>query len=106
MNMGCICYLVNICCGVVVKILLMSLEDLIIDIYSYFKYSLKRKEEYKEFLEFQDVDFLKILKYVSIRWLFFYKCVIRIIYYWFVFFSYFKFYKDGDKDGRVKRVVD
>lgn len=55
-------------------------------------------------LEFQDVDFLKI--YVSIRWLFFYKCVICIIYCWFVFFSYFNFYKDGDEDGRVKRVVD
>lgn len=41
MNMCCICYLVNICCGVVVKILLMSLEDLIIDSYSYFKQSLK-----------------------------------------------------------------
>lgn len=46
MNMCCICHLVNICCGAAVKTLLMSPEDLIIDIYSYFKQSSKRKEEY------------------------------------------------------------
>lgn len=45
-NMCCICHLVNICCGAAVKTLPKSPEDLTIDIYSYFKQSSKRKEEY------------------------------------------------------------
>lgn len=106
MNMGCICHLANICCGAAVKTLPMSPEDLIIDIYSHFKHSSKRKEEYKEFLEFQDVDPLKILKHVSTRWLSLHKCVTRTIHHWPALLSYFKSHKDGDKDGRVKRVAD
>lgn len=106
MNMGCICHQANICCGAAVKTLPMSPEDLIIDIYSHFKHSSKRKEEYKEFLKFQDVDPLKILKHVSTWWLSLHKCVTCTIHHWPALLSYFKSHKDGDKDGRVKRVAD
>ena len=59
MDIGCICHLANLCCAAAVKTIPLPVEELILDIYWHFKHSSKRKEEYKEFLEFMDVDPLK-----------------------------------------------
>ena len=45
------------------KQLPLPVEELLIDVYFHFNHSAKRKEEYREFLEFCDVAPLKILKY-------------------------------------------
>lgn len=84
-DFGCVCYLVNFCVVVGVKVLVLFIEDFFIEVFFYFYYSFNRKEKYKEFLEFIDIEFIKILKYCSIRWFSLEKCVDRLLYYWLVF---------------------
>lgn len=69
-----------------------------------FQTEFKTKRGILRVLEFQDVDPLKI--HVSTRWLSLHKCVTRTIYRWPALLSYFNSHKDGDEDGRVKRVAD
>lgn len=69
-----------------------------------FQTEFKTKRGILRVLEFQDVDPLKI--HVSTRWLSLHKCVTRTIYRWPALLSYFNSHKDGDEDGRVRRVAD
>ncbi|VDI83275.1 Hypothetical predicted protein [Mytilus galloprovincialis] len=63
MDMGCICYLANLCVGAAMNLIPLFVEDVILDIYCHFNQRSKREEEYKAFLEFQDIDPLKIIKH-------------------------------------------
>jgi len=76
-----------------------------VDIYCHFTHSSKRKVEYKEFLEFQNVDPPNIIKHVSIRWLSLQRCLDRTLHHWPALQSYFKSHKDVEKEGRIKRVA-
>ena len=67
--------------------------------------SSKRKEIYQAFLEFCEVELLKILKHVTTRWLSLQKCVIRVLHHWPALNSYFNSHEDVEKEGRVKRVA-
>lgn len=104
-DIGCICHLANLCCVAAVKVLPLPIEELIIDVYYHFQHSAKRKEEYKEFLEFNEVDYLKIIKHVSTRWFSLQKCISRTLLHWPALQSYFKSYKDNEKEGRIKRAA-
>jgi len=66
----------------------MPVEELLNDVYFHFNHSAKRKEEYREFLEFCDVAPLKILKHVSTWWLSLEKCANRFLQQWPVLLSY------------------
>jgi hypothetical protein len=69
-------------------------------------FSAKRKEEYKEFLEFTDTEPLKIIKHCSTRWLSLQKCVGRFLHHWPALTSYFMSHRDVEKPGRVKRSAE
>ena len=68
--------------------------------------SSKRREEYKEFLEFTETEPLKIVKHCSTRWLSLEKCVGRLLHHWEALKSYFNSHNDVEKPGRVKRVAE
>ena len=104
LDIGCICHLVNLCCVYAVKQLPMPVEELLIDFYFHFNHSAKRKEEYREFLEFCDVALLKILKHAS-TWLSLEKCVDRFLQQWPALLSYFESHEDREQPGRVKRCA-
>ena len=106
LDIGCICHLANLCCVAAVKQLPLPVEELLIDVYFHFSHSAKRKEEYREFLEFCDVAPLKILKHASTRWLSLEKCVNCFLQQWLALLSYFESHEDRERPGRVKRCAD
>ena len=106
LDIGCISHLANLCCVAAVKQLPLPVEELLIDVYFHFSHGAKRKEEYREFLEFCDVAPLKILKHASTRWLSLEKCVNRFLQQWPALLSYFESHEDRERPGRVKRCAD
>lgn len=66
-DVGCICHLANLCCQAGMKVINVPIDEILVDIYYHFHHSAKRKEEYKEFLEFMDVEPLNILKHCTTR---------------------------------------
>lgn len=57
----------------------IDIEQLLIDLYFFFKYSAKRREEYKGMDEFTEVTAEYLLKYSSTRWLYIGKVCVRLI---------------------------
>ena len=103
-NMGCICHLANLATGAGVKKIPHPIDDLLVDIFYHFHHSAKRKEEYKEFVDFCEVDPLKILKHCSTRWLSLLKCIGRTLHQWAALQSYFTSHADSERPGRVRRI--
>ena len=79
MDMGCITHLANLCCVAGVKQLPLPVDDFLEDVYYHFHHSAKRKEQYKEFQDFVDIEPAKILKHCETRWLSLEKCVKRTL---------------------------
>ncbi|XP_033744260.1 zinc finger BED domain-containing protein 5-like [Pecten maximus] len=105
-DLGCICHLANLCTVAAVKSLPLPVEDLLIYVYYHFHHSAKRKEQYKEFMDFLDVDPSKILKHCATRWLSLFRAVDRLLHHWPALKSFFVSHEDVDKPGRVKRCAD
>ncbi|XP_061162630.1 uncharacterized protein LOC133171854 [Saccostrea echinata] len=105
-DIGCICHLANLCTMAGVKSLSLPVDDLLVDVYYHFHHSALRKETYKEYLDFCDVDPSKLLKHCSTRWLSLEKCVKRLLHHWPALTSYFNSHSDVEKPGRVKRVAE
>ncbi|XP_060074370.1 zinc finger protein 862-like [Ylistrum balloti] len=105
-DLGCVCHLANLCTVAAVKTIPLPVEDLLIDIFYHFHHSAKRKEEYKEFLDFLNIEPAKILKHCSTRWLSLQRAVERTLHHWPALKSYFLSHEDVEKPGRVKRCAD
>ena len=103
-NMGCICHLTNLVTAAGVKKIPYPIDDLLVDIFYHFHHSSKRKEEYKEFATFCEVDPLKLLKHCQTRWLSLLRCVNRTLQQWPALQSYFTSHCDVERAGRVKRI--
>ena len=101
-DLGCICHLANLSVGVGMKHIPLPVEDLLIDIYFHFEKSCKRKEIFKEFQDFTGIEFQKIIKHCSTRWLSLLNCILRIIHQWPALYSYFTSHEDVERAGRVK----
>ena len=71
--MGCSCHILhNTACKageIFSNIIGFDVQDLMVDLYYYFDKSPKRKQELKEFAEYCDQPYRKIIKHVSTRWL-------------------------------------
>ena len=105
LDIGCICHLANLCCQQGVKQLPLPVDELLIDVYYHFAHSAKRKEQYREFLAFCDVEPLKILKHASTRWLSLERCVNRFLQQWPALLSYFQSHDDVERPGRIQRCA-
>ena len=81
--MGCPCHMAHNATHYATKAFKQNInfssEELLVDLYFYFDYSLKRKILLLEFCDFCNQDFYKIFKFHSVRWLGFATCIERIL---------------------------
>jgi len=80
--LGCICHSMHLCSSIACLKLPSAMEDLARDIYSYFKNSSKRLNEFAEFQTFLYLKPHKILKVSQTRWLSIEAVVNRILEQW------------------------
>lgn len=97
-DVGCPCHLAHLCAGKGAKELSVNVEDFIIDIYYHFRRSAKRKQQLRDFMEFNNNEVRKIIKHVSTRWLSLGRCLDRTLKQWDSLESYFLSYFDLDDD--------
>lgn len=88
--MGCLCHLINLAAEKGAAKLPISFDELLIDVFYYFKKSFKRKNELKKFQNLCSVEEKKIIKHCITRWLSLGKCLKRIIDQWQALLLYFK----------------
>lgn len=77
--MKCICHSLALCASYASNKLPDSVENLVRDVYTYFKYSFKRQTEFKEFQVFVELKPHKLLQPSQTRWLSLHLCVKRIL---------------------------
>jgi hypothetical protein len=71
-------------------------------VYFWFEYSSKRKNLYSEFCHFNDVEYRRVLKFISVRWLGMSTCVERILKQFPALKSYFLSTPDADRSSKVR----
>lgn len=86
---GCACHLAHLCAKKAANELSVNVEQLVVDLYYHFDKSSKRKEIFKSYQEFCDVETRKILKHSSTRWLSLMKCIDRVLRQYDALKSYF-----------------
>ena len=105
-SIGRICYIASLCVKDGIKALQFKVDDLLVDIFYFFHHSSKRKQEFKAFQEFTEVDEDRILKHCPTRWLSLEKVVNRTLSHLPALKSYFASHKDVEKTGKVKSIHD
>lgn len=81
---------------------LFDVEELLVDVYFWFEYSSERKNAYAEFCEFTDVEYRRILKFISVRWLGMSTCLERILKQFPALKSYFLSTPDSDRSSKAR----
>lgn len=106
-SLGCVCHLANLCAAAALKSLPISVDDLLIDIFYYFKHSAKRWEMFAEIQrEFGDVQPARVLKHSTTRWMSIKRCLKRFLDQWDALYAFFDRQRDIEpRNDRVKRVV-
>ena len=105
-DLGCICHLENLAVKAAVKCLYVNVDSLMIDINTHFYLSVKRKEQLKEFCDFVNVTYQKILAHVKTRWLSLLRVVERVVELWPALVSYFQSHPESEKRGRVRNIKE
>lgn len=83
-----------------------DVEDFLVDVFFWFDYSSKRKNAYAEFCDFVDLEYRRILKFMSVRWLGLSTCLDRVFLQYPALRSYFLSAPDSDRSskGRLARL--
>ena len=68
--------------------------------------SSKRRKLYQEFQAFADGEELELLKHCQTRWLSLVRVIDRVLGQYPALKAYFDSHEDGERPGRVKRIVD
>ena len=80
---GCPCHIIHNVAGYASKAFTeetgFSIDDLLVDLYFYFEKSTKRQSSLKEYCEFCDQEYRKIIKYGATRWLSREICIDRVL---------------------------
>ena len=95
-DFGCICHLENLALKAAMKSLPIAVDSFLVDINTHFYLSIKRKEECKEFCEFVDITYNKIISHVETRWLSLLRVISRVLQLWPAFVSYFHSHPDAE----------
>ena len=103
-SIGCICHLANLCIKDGVKELPINVDDLLVDIFYFFRHSSKRIQDFKEFQEFTETDEQRILKHCPTRWLSLEKVVTRTLSQLKALRSYFASHDEVEKPGKVRSI--
>ena len=101
-DLGCICHLENLALKAAIKSLHIYIDSLLVDINTHFY----RKEEFKEFCDFVNITYKKILVHVETRWLSLLRVVERVLQLWPALVSYFNSHPDAEKRGRVQTLKE
>ena len=106
-SLGCLCHLGALCAAAARKMLPVSLDNLLIDIFYHFKHSSKRWHEFNEIqLEFSDIKPLRVLKHCTTRWLSLECCLKRLLQQWPALHCYFDTEAESEPDNEcVQRVT-
>ena len=105
LDLGCICHLENLALKAAMKSLPIKVDSLLVDINTHFYMSVKRKDQLKEFCDFVNVTYKKILAHVETRWLSLLRVIARILEIWPALKSYFESHPDSEKPGRVRNIT-
>lgn len=105
-DLGCICHLENLALKAAIKSLHINIDSLLVVINTHFYLSVKRKEEFKEFCDFVNITYKKILVHVETRWLSLLRVVERVLQLWPALVSYFNSHPDAEKRGRIQTIKE
>ena len=100
----CICHLVNLCVKTATKQLPLKVDEVLVDIYYYFRYSVKRIASLQEYADLYRIEYKSILKHCETRWLSLRKSIQRAIRMWDPLCSYFQSHCDVEKPGKVREI--
>lgn len=105
--MGCPCHMAHnaaryACSAFCEKLPMFDIEELLVDVYFWFEYSSKRKNAYADFCTFTDVEYRRVLKFISVRWLGMSSCLERILKQFAALKSYFLSTPDSDRSSKVR----
>ena len=64
-DFGCICHLENLAVKAAMKTLPANIDSFLVDINMHFYMSVKRKEEFKSFCDFVNINYKTILSHVE-----------------------------------------
>jgi len=78
-SMKCICHSLALVASYATKKIPDSVEKIVREIYTYFMYSFKRQNEYKQFQTFCELRPHTILKPCQTRWLSLHSCIKRLL---------------------------
>ena len=98
-DLGCICHLENLAVKAATKSLPISIDSLLVDINTHFYMNVKRKVQLKEFCDFVNVTYKRILAHVETRWLSLLRVIVRVLEIWPALKSYFESHPDFKKPG-------
>ena len=101
----CYCHTFHLIAQHASKALSKTAEQLIHDVYNYFKSSPNRQNSYAEFQSFLELDIHKILKPCQTRWLSVAKCVERILEQWPALELLFVAEADENKSPQADRIL-
>ncbi|XP_067949658.1 uncharacterized protein [Watersipora subatra] len=106
-DMGCICHLCNLCVKKASQALPFSVDDLLVDIHYHFDNSMPRTEELKSyFAAYPDLEYKRMLKHCSTRWLSIRPCLERLLVFYEPIMKYFIDCKEAEKRGKAKNIKE
>lgn len=100
----CICHSLHICASNASKMLPRQCEDLVKDIYNFFKQSAKRKSMFAKFQEIENIQIYQILHPAQTRWLSFQPAVNRILEQWDALHPFFVEFNNKESFERAERI--
>ena len=98
--MGCPCHIIHNCAShsskAFVEAVKCDVGDMAVDVFLWFDYSTKRKNLLAEFCQFCDIEYRKLIKYMSVRWLNLETVVQRLLKQYEALKSYFESEEETD----------
>lgn len=103
-DIDCVCHLVSLCVKTATKQLPLKVDELLVDIYYHFRYSVKRIASLQEYADFCTIEYKRILKHCETRWLSLRKSIQHTIHMWDPLCPYFQSHCDVEKPGKVRTI--
>lgn len=100
---GCPCHLINLCAKKASRILPAKIDEILVDVYFFFKHSEKRLLELSQFQALYNDEVKKILKHCPTRWLSLSPCLKRLIELWQPLYRYISSLVEKEAEKSKKR---
>ena len=106
-SLGCVCHLANLCAAAGLKCLPVTMDDIVIDVFYYFKHSTKHWEMFARVQQdFDGIQPVRVLKHSTTRWLSIRRCLKRCLEQWDALYAFFDHQQDQEpRNERLKRLI-